>query len=171
MLQVQFTRKSEVVLGMRQLNRMRVQVDVLDYQLLYSSFFTDSTVRSLNTPDPSTGLLGAVPAAEPASFSPLTPGLPGHSFCACASGRARHSDLPIGGTGLVFITGFPHALHQFVPPSGSRQLCWLWTEPGLGTRSGPCATPSEHRRHSRCYTVVPHHLDTLPQGCCGCWPA
>ena len=92
MLQVQLTRKSEVVLGMRQLNRVRVQVDVLDYQLLYSSFFTDSTVRSLNTPDPSTGLLGAVPAAEPASFSPLTPGLPGHSSCACASGRARHSD-------------------------------------------------------------------------------
>jgi hypothetical protein len=33
-------------------------VDVLDYQLLYTSFFTDSTARNLNTPDPSTGLLG-----------------------------------------------------------------------------------------------------------------
>ena len=30
----------------------------MDYQLLYTSFFTDSAERNLNTPDPSTGLLG-----------------------------------------------------------------------------------------------------------------
>ena len=35
------------------------QVDVFDYQLLYTSFFTDSEQRNLNTPDPSTGLMGA----------------------------------------------------------------------------------------------------------------
>ena len=39
------------------------QVDILDYQLLYTSFFTDSTVRNLNTPDPSTGLMGAIDGA------------------------------------------------------------------------------------------------------------
>lgn len=34
-------------------------MDVLDYQLLYASFFTASEERNLNTPDPSTGLMGA----------------------------------------------------------------------------------------------------------------
>jgi hypothetical protein len=40
------------------LTRSLAQVDVFDYQLLYTSFFTASEDRNLNTPDPSTGLMG-----------------------------------------------------------------------------------------------------------------
>ena len=39
-------------------------MDVFDYQLLYTSVFTDSQQRDLNTPDPSTGLMG--------TFAPLS---------------------------------------------------------------------------------------------------
>ena len=101
------------------------QVDVLDYQLLYTSFFTESSVRNLNTPDPSTGLLGASSGCCSgdvlAADTPAT--CPEHDFYAYdpVLGRWRH------GRGWR-CQQYPLCPSDDDKTGPGRRLCWAFME-------------------------------------------